>query len=338
MNTVKTLFILLLTINVTACGAPGAARAAAVIGTPGPTATRTVTPSPTVDWKQTAIVAQATADEARRLDTQATAQHEALIQEQIRITEAAEIREHEKFAGTATAASTSVPLTQTARSVDLTATNAMMTLSAGQLTATHEAPTQAVAMIRVEYERRLGWVNYAALGTLAFFMFALGVFALGKARAGNEPMVMYQQTVREEPEVIVPVKETVVNVKTSTGQGWGRDKLMRVPCTPEQLTELAERVIMQNESLGVNNFEGAKSLLTRAVILRVRHFMQANEMASSIRAGRVELTEDGRAFLRGWLERHSLPHSFAFDDEEAQKPGVMSHEHEAHAVAHGGGA
>jgi hypothetical protein len=333
----RALIYLISVLVLTACGSPGAVQAAGVIGTAGPTATRTVTPSPTVGWQATAVAAQATADEARRIDTAATAAEKERVQEQLGWTAQADIRTAQSSDATATAYGTSVPLTGTARAEDMTAMNAYMTLSAGQLTATHEAPTQAAAMVQVGYERRFGWVNYVAMGCLAFLFFGLGVFALGRSRGGGEPMVTHQQTVREEPEIIVPVKETVVNVKTATGQGWGRDRLMRVPCSPEQLTELAERVIMQNESLGVNNFEGAKSLLTRAVILQVRHFMQSNELASSIRAGRVELTEDGRAFLRGWLEKHSLPHSFEFDGEDGQKPGVMSHEHEAHVSAHGGG-
>ena len=42
--------------------------------------------------------------------------------------------------------------------------------------------------------------------------------------------------------------------------------------------------------------------------------------------------------LRGWLERNELPHSYSFDQNNYETPLVMSHEHDAHAIAHGGGA
>lgn len=348
----RALFYLISVLVLTACGAPGAVQAAAVIGTAGPTATRTVTPSPTVDWKQTAVVAQATADEARRVNAQATAQHEAYLLEQVRITEGAEIREHEKFAGTATAAWTAIPLTGTARAEDMTAMNAYMTLSAGQLTATHEAPTQAVAMLRADNERRYGWVNYAAMGALAFFLFGVGVFALGKTRAGNGPMVTYQQTVRAEAMVgdeLEPIRQddltpltgaddphVYVVVRKDNSNGGFSEMRYHVPCTKEQLYELAVRVLDDGETLGINNWEGEGTSFTRKAIGILRSYFQEKKLVTSIGAGRLRFDEDGLALLRAARGHTPLPSSDA-SAQIGDLPLNMSHETGAHVSAHGGG-
>lgn len=348
----KKMLLLLAAVVLTACGSPVAAQA--VIGTPGPTATRTVTPSPTVGWQATAVAAQATADEARRVNAQATAQHEAFELEKIRVTEGAEIREHEKFAGTATAASTSVPLTQTARSVDLTATNAMMTLSAGQLTATHQAPTQVVAMARADLEREWGWVNYAAMGALTFFLFALGVFALARSRTADGPMVTYQQTVGAEAVVnddLEPIRQddltpltgaddphVYVVVKKDNGKGGYAEMRYRVPCSNEQLYELAVRVLDDGETLGINNWEGEGTSLTRKAIGILRSYFQEKKLVTSIGAGRLKFNEDGIDLLHTVRKGKLLPHldlPIHIRDDSRKN---MSHESGAHVPAHGGGA
>lgn len=341
---VLTVFLALLSWMLAGCGVPGAVQAAGVIGTAGPTATRTLSPTPTVGWQATAVAAQATADEARRVNAQATAAHEAFELEKIRVTEGAEIREHEKFAGTATAASTAVPLTATARVQGLTATAEYMALEAGQLTATHEAPTQVVAMARADLEREWGWVNYAAMGCLAFFLFGLGVFALGRSRGGGEPMVTHQQTVEAEAmdvdeggAAVAHPNQVEVEMKKNHGGGFFEKTRYFVPCTAEQLSELARRMVIDNETLGVNNWEGDGSTLTRKVIYALRNWFQMNGMAVSAAAGRVKLNEKGMAFLREWLDMGALPHSFVFRPD-GDLPLNMSHESGAHVPAHGGGA
>ncbi len=351
--TMRKIFFLLSALVLTGCGSPLAVQAAALgnpeaqrSATPAATATITITPSPTVDWKGTAIVAQATADEARRLDTQATAQEKDRIQQQLGWTAQADMWTAQSDQATATAYMTAVPLTSTARIEDLTATSAYMTLTSNQMTATEHAPTQVVAMIDAQNYEKYGALDFVirlfVLAGLGVFMFGIGIFAffnINKPAAYGKPTRQPVSPVQKEPDLI-PLKqetETVVKVKTDNGQGFGQDILLTVPCTQEQLTELAARVINDGESLGVNNWEGEKTLLTRAVIGRLRAFFQGNKMAISSGAGRVVLTDNGLAFLRGWLERKELPHSYSFDQKNLETPLVMSHEHEAHAVAHGGG-
>lgn len=351
--TMRKIFFLLSALVLTGCGSPWAVQAAALgtpeasrSATPVATATITITPSPTVDWKGTAIVAQATADEARRLDTQATAAEKDRIQQQLAWTAEANQWTAQANQWTATAALTSIPLTSTQQSVVNTQVPIDQALMAGQLTATKEAPTQMMAMIDAKIYEEHGETDFLirmfVLGALGVFLLGIGLFALAARPKGEGKASSAAPTsVVREPDLI-PLKqepETVVKVKMDNGQGFGQDILLTVPCTREQLTELAARVINDGATLGVNNWEGEKSLLTRAVIGRLRSFFQANKMAISAGAGRVSLTEEGLAFLRGWLDRGTLPYSYSFpSSERAEIPLGMSHEHDTHAVAHGGGA
>lgn len=350
--TMRKIFFLLSALVLTGCGSPLAVQAAALgtpeaqrSATPVATATITITPSPTVDWKGTAIVAQATADEARRLDTQATAAEKDRIQQQLGWTAQADMWTAQSSQATATAFMTAVPLTSTARSVDLTANAANMTLASGQMTAVKEAPTQVKAMADAKIYEEYGETDFIirlfVLGALGVFLLGVGLFALGaRSKEGAKAGSAAPNQGKADPGLI-PLRqepETVVKVKTDNGQGFGRDLLLTVPCTREQLTELADGVINGDVTLGVNNWEGKKTLLTRAVIGRLRHFFEVNKMAMRDAAGRVTLTEDGLAFLHGWLQRGKLPYSYSFAPEESDMPLHMSHEHDAHAIAHGGGA
>lgn len=349
--TMRKMFFLLTALVLTGCGSPLAVQAAALgtpevqrSVTPAATATITITPSPTVDWQGTAIVAQATADEARRLDTQATAQEKDRIQQQLAWTAESNQWTAQANQWTATAALTSVPLTATQQSVVNTQVPIDQALMAGQLTATKEAPTQMVAMIDAKIYEEHGETDFIVrmfvLGALGVFLLGVGLFAFGArsketAKAGSAAPAR----AKVEPDLI-PLRqdhETVVKVKTDNGQGFGQDILLTVPCTREQLSELADGVINGGVTLGVNNWEGEKTLLTRAVIGRMRHFFEVNKMATRDAAGRVSLNEDGIGFLHGWLRRGTLPHSYSFPSSGSAEPLGMSHEYDAHAVAHGGG-
>jgi hypothetical protein len=345
-------FLALLSWAIAGCGSPMAVQAAPLgtpeakrSATPAITATATLSPTPTVDWQGTAIVAQATADEARRLDTQATAQEKDRIQEQLAWTAEANQWTAQADQWTATAALTSVPLTATQQAVVNTQVPIDQALMSGQLTATKEAPTQIVAMIDAKNYETYGATDYVVrlfvLGALGVFLLGIGLFALSaRNKEDVKPRSAVPSQAVREPDLIQLKPETIVNAKTDYGKGYGIDQVYKVPCSREQLSELAERVIVKGETLGVNNFEGSGTLFTRSVFMRVRNFLQANFMAKSAGAGSgsMILTDKGEAFLRGWLERNELPHSYSFDQKNYEVPLVMSHEHDAHAVAHGGGA
>lgn len=357
------IYLILAMSVLTACGTPIAQ--AASLGTPevifsaspAATATVTLTPTPTVDWQGTAVIAQQTADEARRLNTAATAAHEQRVHEESAWTAQAAQWTAQSGWATATAYGTSVPLTSTARSEDLTASSGYMTMTTGQMTQVKEAPTQAVAMIRTENERLYGWVNYAALAALAFGMFGVGVFALSKSKSSNGTMVTYQQTAELEAlavdeaatkivadpirrEDLVPLKDkdeprVLVVVHENPNGGPGEERFY-VPCTDDQLFELAARVLDDGATLGINNWEGDETELTRKAMKRLRGYFQEKQLVTSLGAGRLKFNERGLALLRVVRGRKPLPSSSdgAVGDES---PFGMSHETDAHDVAHGGG-
>jgi len=358
---VLTVFLALLSWALVGCGAPGAAQAVRATpdakrsATPAVTATATVSPTPTVDWQQTAIVAQATADEARRLDTQATAAEKDRVQEQLSWTAEANQWTAQANQWTATAALTSIPLTAIQQSAINTQIPIDQALMAGQLTATKEAPTQLVAMINASNHEKYGAIDYlvrlSVLATLGVFMLGIGLFALASRPNEAQPRSVAPTHAAHEPDLI-PLKQELVNSKATTkanqhevsvsimkDNGGGNIAIenYRVPCSEEQLTELALRVLDEGATLGVNNWEGEDTTLTRAVIYRLRNWFQGKQMVNSIGSGRLKFNEKGISLLRTWKEKKVLPHPYVFAPV-VDLPLNMSHETGAHGLPHGGGA
>jgi len=360
---VMTIFLALLSWVLAGCGSPMTVQAAALgtpeamrSATPAITATATVSPTPTVDWQGTAIVAQATADEARRLDTQATAQEKDRVQEQLSWTADANQWTAQANQWTATAALTSVPLTATQQSIVNTQVPIDQALMAGQLTATKEAPTQIVAMIDAKNYETYGATDYVVrlfvLGALGVFLLGVGLFAL-RVRSNDEakPRSAVPVQAAREPDLI-PLKpelmnsepvlkrnpnEVAVSVVKDYGGGNVAIENYSVPCTEAQLTELAHRVLDDGETLGVNKWEGDGTELTRAVIYRLRNWFQGKQMVNSIGSGRLKFNEKGLALLQAWKDKKVLPHPYVFAPV-IDPPLNMSHETSAHVSAHGGGA
>lgn len=345
----------------TGCGAPIAQ--AASLGTPevvfsaspAATATATVSPTPTVNWEGTAVIAQQTADEARRLNTAATAAHEQRVHEESAWTAQADMWTAQSDSWTATLALTSIPLTSTQQAVVNTQVPIDQALMAGQLTATHEAPTQVVAMLRADNERKYGWVNYAALAALAFGMFGVGVFALSKSKSSNGTMVTHQQTaelealavdeaetkVEEKLSDLIPLgggndAHVLVVVRRDNPEGGPGEERFYVPCTDDQLFELAARVLDKGTTLGINNWEGDGTELTRKAMKRLRGYFQEKKLVTSLGVGRLQLNERGLALLRVVRGRKPLPSS-SVPVDGGGLPFGMSHETGAHVSAHGGG-
>ena len=359
----RNLIYLILAMVLTACGTPIAQ--AASLGTPevifsaspAATATVTLTPTPTVDWQGTAVIAQQTADEARRLNTAATAAHEQRVHEESAWTAQADMWTAQSDSWTATLALTTIPLTSTQQAAVNTQVPIDQALMAGQLTATHEAPDLALKAAQVDYFEQYGWVNYFAVAALGFGMFGLGVFALSKSKSSNRTMVTYQQTAELEAlavdeaatkvvadpiqrEDLVPLMDNdeprvLVVVHENPNGGPGEERFY-VPCTDDQLFELAARVLDDGATLGINNWEGDETELTRKAMKRLRGYFQEKQLVTSLGAGRLKFNERGLALLRVVRGRKPLPSSSdgAVGDES---PFGMSHETGAHVSAHGGG-
>lgn len=297
--------------------------------TPLPTATASIIPTATIAYQATAEIAntqlaqaQATANEASRLNTQATAEFEQRVQVQLQMTADHEAQVFEAHAWTVTAALTSVPLTATQQAALNVQIPTQQALLRAEMTKVKEAPTQIHAMIEAEqyatYWPVEFFIRMVAFMGLAIFLAGVGVFAwrsVPVAKVAPEPIAIPEMD--PVPQVVrtYQVSSTPVTVTNDTGGGFGTTQKYFVPCSPDQLTELAEKILSgeKNKTLAINEWEGSDTKMTRSTLVRLRSWLQLNQFAQSIGAGRVVLAERGESFLQGWLNAQTLPTEYDFE-------------------------
>lgn len=325
MTKIQITWLLLLSVVLSACGASASALQNTTTEYKAQKIT-TLTPVPTatVDYQQTASVAQQTADEARRVNTQATAEYESRIQEQIQFTATAEARAFAVYEWTATAAMTSIPLTTTAQAVK--STMAMQELAVIQTSnvMTQQAPTMIAAMIDAENERTFAPLQSVVIlmmyASMIVFFVGVGIFALSKAGTTRAPVKTYPDLL-PIPEVSTQTpqpRETVVNIKTDYGGGFGVSNKTVIPCGPEQFTEFARAVLSGEKTLAINNWEEGKgATLFGKAYSRVRGWLLWNKLAVSTASGQMALVEAGTLFLSEWLNAHKLPTEYQFETGES---------------------
>jgi hypothetical protein len=322
--------IWIFTFFVTSCGAavPMAMEQevefSSTASVPTATMTATLVPTATVDWQQTAIIAQGTADEARRLNTAATAGYEVRVHEQLKMTAEAERQAFESYSWTATARWTSVPATQTQQAILNTQIAAQQTMMAGQMTAVYEAPTLMVAMANAEVEAqfaplRFGMEIFALFAIAMFLLFVVG-FVIWRWRNASPTAEPLQYEGEGEADLMRRV-DMVTRVETVDRSQGLRINRYVVPCRPEALTELAQALVSGEKSFGINSWEGSASEnFTREKIKEVRHWMQLNGFAQGIGQGRLHPTDDGMRFFEGWLRQLELPDEFEFERVNGDTP------------------
>ena len=268
----------------------------------------TVQPTATIDFMSTAVIAQQTADEARRVNAVVTSQAEQRNLEQLQLTAQAEQRQQQVYAWTVTAALTSIPLTATQQAAINTQIPQNQFLLAAQLTATKEAPTQLVAMIDSQNHARFGKADY---GVRMFALSSFGVFCIGLLVflfRLPKPVQAEETPIETEPA------ETVVQMKRETGGGDYSMRRLVIPCTPEQLTELAEGILSGRKTLGINKWEGRGTELTREVFLLVRDWLKKTDgMVTEAENGALKPTTELLNFLSGWLDAQRLPEEYDFE-------------------------
>lgn len=273
-------------------------------GTPIPT--NTFIPSATIGYESTLQVAQSTADEARRINAVVTSEYEQRLLEQVQLTAAYEQRVQEIYSWTVTAALTSVPLTQTQQAVMNTQIPMQNNLAFAQLTATAQAPTQMAALIQAQES-----VRYVKFNNI---MDIIGRFLL-MGFMGSLIYFVFKFPVQPKPEVPNP-GETVVMLKRDRGQGSFTMVRNTIPCSPDQLTELAQKIIEGKKTLAINQWEGAGTLFTRPVILAMRAWMRENGFAVATEENQLVPTVEGLDFFLGWLASQKLPSEFEFGETE----------------------
>lgn len=277
----------------------------------------TPVPSPTIGYESTLAVAQSTADEARRVNAEVTAQHEVHILSMAQLTAAHEQRELELARMTANAAPTIYPMTQTQQAALNTQVAQEYSIQAGALTATKHAPTQINAMAQaqaaVEFARMTRISDVVGKWVLIGFMLILSIFVFSRWRV---PM--------PAPESVEPQTETVVQMRRDHSGGSVQYQRAVVPCSPEQLTELAEGLLSGKKTFAINQWEGAHTKFTRPIIHQVRVWFQEKENGFAVANGdgQLALTEDGHNFLIGWLESQKLPAEYEFGESDNLSPSA----------------
>ena len=275
--------------------------------------TETPVPTATIDYQVTAIVAQATSDEARRINAQATADHEMILLGQSQLTAQAEanalvmLQLTAQWEGvTATAAYTSIPLTATQQAALNTQIPARQMLEAGQLTATRSAPTQIMAMQRAINYKKYGAADYfarwAIWGVVAIFLLSIVAWVL------RNPVLPKPDAVQSQP-----AEYTVVSRKRESDRGDYQMTRLVVPCSSDQLTELAKAITGNAKTWAINQWEGKDTLFTRDVILRVRAWARDNKFAIANTEDELTTTDDGTDFLLDWLDSRELPDGYYFE-------------------------
>lgn len=303
--------------------------------TPQPTATQSPVPTATIEYKATAnaaetqaAIAQATADESRRINAVITAEYESRVQEQLQMTAAMDARTHEASVWTATAALTSIPLTTTAQVDNKTAVAAANTMTTAKLTATAALPTQIVAAANAETQAQFAPVRY---GIEIFALFGLGVFGLfgawfmvwywrqqdarDQARAhAQSPQGVAERDGFQPVQPVQPVQETIITVRQDLGDNNTRMDKYTVPCTRDQLLQVAENVLSHGWTLGINQWESAGTLFTRNTFGKLRTWLQVNRFAVSGGGGTLALSPEGRAFLESFLNTSNIPTEYQFGE------------------------
>ena len=306
--------------------------ARAMEGTPQVQATRTViaptnteVPTATTGWQATADADHATANSAQatangwsRLAIDATMQSVAMTHEMDGLTVTASW-------STVQAVETVIPITQTHASNQMTAAVAQQTAYALSAYMTITAPTQIVALARAQTTAKYSGALMAAQ-MFVMICAGLGFLAVGYFVA----QLIFTEMKKIPAPVVYPrppenrtVEEPFKKYTPIAVQSNNRTEVdyYSVPCSPEALTELADGIVNQHFTLGINFWEeNGKFFKNRDnVIIPVREFFHLNHMAQRNRNGELAFVDRGIELLTGWLDNQTLPPPYSF------APGIMAH-------------
>jgi hypothetical protein len=277
---------------------------------PVPTATATIEPTATIDYQQTAVIAKETSDEAMRINVEVTAEQDRRIFVQAQWTVTAEAinyananmtQQASQF--TATAYATSIPATQTAQSMEsmVRGTERAMTIT---------APTQMVAMANA---RAVSETATFRAQVDAFVVLCVGV-AMVLIGAGIFLMVYFDVQVKTKaPKIVekdIPVPIPFVHVAgPQSDKGGVRMIRAEVPCTIEQLLELADGIVNRGMTLAFGQWEDT---IVHKSLKELRAFFVQHEFAKVLlgKGGELGIEVLGEEFLQDCIsyQRPPLPY------------------------------
>jgi hypothetical protein len=287
---------------------------------PTPQPTQTEIPSATIGYQETAIIAQQTAMEAVRVNAIITAEFEQRAFAQLQLTAEHDRQVHEIYSWTQTAALTSVPLTATQQYHHNTQVANSQNIIAGQLTSTHEAPTQMAAIINIQNMEKFSIMDH---GARAFLMGTSGLaFLLLIIWFIRNPVLPRPEPQQADEEVDKP--KSIEFVLRDEKDPW-KSQHFALPCSEEQLTELAELVMNGQRTFGYNRMETKSRTFRgpsgREDLEKTRAVLEKARLANNTHAGESVVNERGVQFFEQWFETHELPDGYAFsksDDAETE--------------------
>lgn len=277
--------------------------------------TATPIPEPTVDYNATESALAATQQALREQMLEVTAESERRIHEELSWTQQADMMTATPAAltqqsgiATSTAALTSIPLTKTAYAPQATSTERAAEDHRTALAATQQAPTLMIAMknaqIYVDYAETRERIELAIMSAIGVFILTLAFFLYIHTRNA----INVNTNVTNEPEEEQPVQfMTPIKPMRHVKFDGGGDKWLdaQVPCTKEQLFELAEGIIQRRMTLGYNIWEGT---IVHKSLKAIRNFFQEHRFVKVVHNGEgaLDILSDGEAFLR-YVAEHGEP-------------------------------
>lgn len=288
------------------------------------------TPIPSADYQSTLDAVQGTAAAVMQLQIGATAAQDERLHEwamaQAEQTRLAQELDLERQRGTATAAPTVIPITQTARMEQMRVENERAALAAAAFTATAQAPDLARDMHAAEMSVYFGVseiVVRVAIG-LGVLFGGVGIafkwlVAWRREQAAAE-VDARAESVRWGPQADETRRELVITLKMPSGMR--RDVL---PVADEMMVEYADRVAL-GESPAINHFEGGETSWTRETYRALRRWMLQVSFARVINnRGEIELTEEGKRFFEMVQRAGTTPPLYVFSSVYVQNAGDIAH-------------
>ena len=285
------------------------------------TATPSETPTPTVGYQATSEAAQSTAISAQAIANAAVGTANALAAGNSQATLTVLGMTATQDFWTANAPATPTP-NATATAEKITADKLALQVYAAAMTTTKEAPTQTIIMANAKAwadkatERQNADIYFPYYAVLVLVVFIVVMALIFRVRPPDPKIITVEKDTSltsVTPESFIPFTPNSTRIVIEDRHGVFTNAMAHdVPCTPEQLSELAERVINQNTAMIYSNFKGNGTLWTQDTFAAFRAWFQLNGYTDSAGGGQLVPNEKGKAFLRGWLNNSTLPFSINF--------------------------
>ena len=316
-------------------GSANAAQAMAAVptfaNTPTPRPTNTPVPPPTIDYQNTAVIAQQTADEARRVNVMVTAQYEQLALAQAQITAEHERSVMQIYSWTEQAAGTVIPLTATQQAIINTQSAMKQELAYANMTATEHVPTQMAALVNAENDAKFSKANNIArlAGTWSVIMFicAIVIFLFTHpSLKGTNYERSVEDEMEENHETAAEPRKMEIAFETRSKGGY-QSSLSTLPLDeidgPRLLDEFALAILNKEKTLAIGHWEGSKTLWNRDLYHPFRLWLRnpfnedpkkiTRAFAIADESNKLVPTPELYEFCEQWVNTRKLSDEYEFE-------------------------